>query len=105
MIGNNNLERKFLIKFLGVILDKHISWMDNVRTVENKITENIGSLYRVRQFLNEESLKTVYLSYNHSYLKYNTIAWATTYSTRLKIIYLKEKHAVHLIKKSHTVIS
>ena len=60
MIGNNNIERKSSIKFLGVILDEHISWIDHVRTVENEIAKNIGLLYRVSHFLNEDSVKTAY---------------------------------------------
>ena len=56
MIGSNNIERKSSIKFLGVMLDDHISWIDHVRTVENKTAKNIGLLYRVSQFLNEDSL-------------------------------------------------
>ena len=46
MIGNNNIERKTSIKFLGVMLDEHISWTDPVRTVENKKAKNIGLLNR-----------------------------------------------------------
>ena len=94
MVGSNNIERTSSIKFLGVMLDKHISWIDHVRTVENKIAKNIGLLYRVSQFLNEDSLKTLYFSYIHSYLDYANIAWASTYATKLKRVYLKQKHAV-----------
>ena len=42
------------------MLDKHMSWIDHVRTVENKIAKNISSLYCVNQFLNEVSLFLVY---------------------------------------------
>ena len=97
MIGSNNIERKSLIRFLGVMLDEHISWIDHVKTVENKIAKNIGSLYRVSQFLNEGSLKTVYFSYIHSYLNYANIAWVSTYATKLKRVYLKQKHAVRIV--------
>ena len=61
MVGSNNIERTSSIKFLGVMLDEHISWIDHVRTVENKIAKNIGLLYRVSQFLDEDSLKTIFL--------------------------------------------
>ena len=74
MIGNNNIERKSSIKFLGVMLDEHISWIDYVRTVEHKIAKNIGLLYRASQFLNEAVLKTVHFSYIHSYLNCVNIA-------------------------------
>ena len=60
MFGNNTNERKSSTKFLEIILNEHISWIDHVRTVENKITKNIGLLCRVSQFLNEDSPKTVY---------------------------------------------
>ena len=56
MVGNNNIERTSSIKFLGVMLDEHISWIDHVRTIANKIAKNIGLLYHVSQFLNEDSL-------------------------------------------------
>ena len=77
MIGNNNIQRKSSMKLLGVLLDEQISWNDHVRTVKNKITKNIGLLHRVSEFLNEDSLKTVYLSYINSYLNYTNIAWAS----------------------------
>ena len=66
MIGNNNIERKSSIEVLGVMLGEHISWTGHVRIFENKIAKNIGLLYRVSQFLNEDSLKTVYFPYIHS---------------------------------------
>ena len=62
MVGSNNIERTSSIKLLGVLINKHISWIYHVRTVENKIAKNIGLLYRVSQFFNEDSLKTVYFS-------------------------------------------
>ena len=97
MVGSNNIERTFSIKFLGVMLNEHISWIDHVRTVENKIAKNIGLLYRVSQFLDEDSLETAYFSYIHSYLNYANIAWVSTYATKLKRVYLKQKHAVRIV--------
>ena len=79
------------------MLEEHISWIDHVRTVENKIAKNIGLLYRISQFLNEDSLKTVYFLYIHSYLNYANIAWASIYATKLKRVYLKQRHAVRIV--------
>ena len=56
------------------MLGKHISWIDHVKTVENKIAKNIGLVYRVSQFLNEDSLRTVYFLYIQSYFNYVNIA-------------------------------
>ena len=68
MIGSNNIERASSIKYLGVMLDQHIFGIDHVGTVKNKIAKNIVLPFRVSQFLNEDSLKTVYFSYIHFYL-------------------------------------
>ena len=59
MVGSDNIKRTSSIKFLGVMLDEHISWINHVRTVENKIAKNIGFLYRVSQFLDEDSLNPI----------------------------------------------
>ena len=45
------------------------------------LARNIRVLYRVRQILDKEPLKTIYLSHIHSYLNDANIAWASTYFT------------------------
>ena len=64
MIGSNNIERASSIKYFGVMLDQHISGIDHVRTVKNKIAKNIGLPFRVSQFLNEDSLNCIFLVYS-----------------------------------------
>ena len=87
------------------MLGEYISWIDHVRTLENEIAKNIGLLYR--QFLNEDSLKTLYFSYIHSYLNYANIAWESMYVTKLKRVYLKQNHAVRIVfnkdKLTHSI--
>ena len=83
MINNNNIKRESLIKFLGVMLDKHMFWIDHVRAVQNNAAKNICLLYRVSQFLNEDCLETVYFSNTHSYLNYANTAVASTFATKL----------------------
>ena len=46
MIGNNNIERKSSMNFLGVMLDEHIYWIDHVRAIENKIEKYWFTLSR-----------------------------------------------------------
>ena len=45
-IGRKNIEKTSSIKFIGVMLDEHISWNDRIKTVENKLAKNIGLLNR-----------------------------------------------------------
>ena len=54
-------------------------------------------LYRTKYLLNELSLKCIYFAYIHLYLTYANIAWASTYRTNLKAIYLLQKRAVRIV--------
>ena len=54
-LNNTTLEKVNSLKFLGVILDETINWNRHIELVENKISKNIGILYRVLLYLNKES--------------------------------------------------
>ena len=117
-ISNKSIERKSLIKFLGVWLDEHITWNNHIYAIEKKLVKSIGLLYteretgrqagrqadrqtdrqreREREFLDKESVKTIYFLYIHFYLNYANIALASTYFTKLKIYY-QQKHAARII--------
>ena len=97
LISNESIERKSSITFLGVMLGEHIAWNDHIHAIEKKLAKHIGLLYRARQFLDKESLNTIYFSYSHSYLNYANIAWASTYFTKLKTIHCLQKHAARTI--------
>ena len=72
MIGNNLIERQSSINFLEVLCNYvYLGWLFQNRWKQN--SENIGQLYRVSQFLNENSLKTVYLTHIQSYLNYEIL--------------------------------
>ena len=96
-ISNESIERKSSIKVLGVMVNEHIASNDHIDAIEKKLAKNVGLLYRARQCLDKESLKTIYFSYIHSYLNYANIAWASTYFTKLKAIHYQQKHAARLI--------
>ena len=55
-ISNKFIEIKSSIKFLGEMLDGHITWNDHKYTIRAKY---IGLLKRVRQFLDKEPCRTI----------------------------------------------
>ena len=85
------------MNFLGVILDESLTWRPHIKTVENKISKNLGILFRAKEFLDVQCLKQLYFSFVHSYLTYCNIAWGSTNSTKLRKLYNKQKHACRII--------
>ena len=81
------------------MLDENISWKEHIKTVENKISKKIGLLCKTKQLLDNESLKSIYFSYIHSYLNYANIAWASTNPTKLKKIHYLQKQAAQIFNE------
>ena len=77
-INNSTIEREYDIKFLGVILDENLTWRKNIYIIENKISKNIGLLYKAKFLLSQKCLKSIYFSFVHSYINYANITWAGT---------------------------
>ena len=70
ILNNITLERVNSIKVLVDILDENINWNLHIELVRNKISKNIGILYRASFYLDKESLKSIYFSFIHSYIGY-----------------------------------
>ena len=92
-IKNHDIERANTMKSLGVLLDDNLSWK-HIKYLDNKIAKNVGLMYRVKPFLDEESLLALYYSYIHSYLNYVNLAWGSNYITNLKKLRSEQKHTI-----------
>ena len=87
-IGNSTIKRNFSVKFLGVMWGENILWKDHIKTIEKKLAKSICLLHRAKPYLDEASLKTIYLSYIHSCLNYANIACASTRTTKLNCYFI-----------------
>ena len=71
------IERTTSVKFLVILLDKHLSWKTHISVVENMVSENIEILHKAKNIFSMSGLKTLYISFIHSYINYGNIAWGT----------------------------
>ena len=85
------------IRFLGILRDEHLSWKNHISIVENKVAKNIGSLHKAKNVFSKGGLKTLYISFVHSYLNYGNIVWGSTTQTKLKKLASKQKQAIRAI--------
>ena len=60
-INNHDIERINTMKFLGVLLDDNLSWKEQVKDLENKVSKNIGLMYRTKPFLDKKSFVSIVL--------------------------------------------
>ena len=96
-INKKVIEQTTSIKFLGILLDEHLSWKNHISVIENKVWKNIGILHKVKNIFSRGGLKTLYFSFVHSYLNYGNIAWGSTTKTKLKKLASKWRQTIRVI--------
>ena len=52
-----NVEEKNYIKYLGIYIDKNLNWAPHIQHINNKISKNMGILFRLPHFLTLNTLK------------------------------------------------
>ena len=78
-------------------MDENLSWINHINTLENKLSKNLGLLYKAKPFLNAKAMKIFCFSFFHSYLSYGNIAWCSASMAKFKKIFSKQKQAVKAI--------
>ena len=85
------------IKFLGLLIDPHLSWKDHINHLCNKLSRIVGVLYRVRFQLPSKILLTLYNSLIFSAISYCNIVWGNTFSTYVNKLFILQKRTIRLI--------
>ena len=89
-------------KFLGVIIDKKLTWKEHIALTAGKISWGIGMVIKARNYLNKSGLITIYYSFIYPYLTYCNHIWGCTYKTNLQRIVTLQNRIVRII--SHIII-
>jgi len=99
-IDNKIIERKEHFKFLGVIIDEHLTWKEHINTVAGKISRSIGIISKIQFYVSQSSLLNLYYSLIYPYLYYGNIVWGATYKSNLKRLIVLQKRIIRIITKS-----
>ena len=62
--------QKECIKYLGIYIDKPLNWSSQIQHINNKVSENLGVLFKLHYYLNLKMLKQIYYSQIYPYLQY-----------------------------------
>ena len=96
-INNVSIKRVSSCKFLGVLLDEHLTLKDHINCITSKVAKNCGILSRLRQFIDVNVSLMLYYALIYPYLSYCNIVWASNYPTRLKSLRVLQKRIVRII--------
>ena len=59
-LNGNIIEKENSLKFLAAILDEHLIWKKHIHLIENKVSKNVGVLYKTNKLINFKCLRSIY---------------------------------------------
>ena len=97
VMDNTILVKTSSLKYLGVIVDHKLNWIEHISYVRNKVSKGIGIMYKARRFLNKKSLLSLYHSYIYPYLIYCIEIWGCAAPSHLHSLFLLQKKIVRIM--------
>jgi len=104
-INNTDIEEKDFIKYLGVLIDSHLTFKQHINEVKKKIARAVGILYKLRPFVTTTIMKSVYYAIAYPFLLYGIIVWGSSSNSLLSSIHLQQKKIVRILSYNDTVIN
>ena len=96
-INDTSIQRVYVTKFLGVLIDSKLNWKNHIDYICKKIAKCIGILLKARKKLHRSSLISLYYSFAYPYLIYCNHVWGNSYKTNLEPIVLMQKKLIRII--------
>ena len=87
-------------KFLGILLDEHITWKQHVSLVNSKISRAIFSINQAKNILPYSILRKLYYALIQPHLTYGILAWGNADQSILRKTITLQKRAIRTIHKS-----
>ena len=93
------------MQYLGVILDKKISWIEHISHVKNKVAKGIGIMYKAIQYLDQKSLVNLHHSYFPLFYLYCIESWGNAPHCHLYPLYILQKRVIRIMTFSKFDVS
>ena len=89
------------VRYLGVKTDSKLNWKSHVNAIATKLNRANAMLYKVRDFVNANILKSIYYALfeshiNYVYINYVCFIWGQNISTIIRLYFL-QKRALRII--------
>ena len=105
-IGSDQLEDKETAKYLGVYFHKRLSWNKHIQYKNSKIIRGLGILRKVRNYVQEKTLKNIFNSFIKPYVDYRALRWGGATQSQLTKIdkSIKKSTRIMLFKGKYDLV-
>ena len=77
------LHEKECTKYLRVILDNKLIWKSHIAQTHFRLSKGIGILYKLRQYVSQSALRSLYFAFVHSNISYCLLNWGNAAPSNL----------------------
>ena len=96
-VNGITLEKVRIVNCLGLSIDEFLTWDTHMQSIKHKVTCNIRILKRIKPFLSQENLITLYKSIVEPYLSYCCIVWDSISDTLANNLQKLQNRAARII--------
>ena len=104
-VGNDQIDRVTSMKYLGVILDDHLTFDEHITYIINKASKKLGVLRRAREYLNKSTKILLYKSLVLPHLDYCDLVYMCTKEENLQRLQQIQNCACRIILKADNYAS
>ena len=96
-IDSNDIQPVEHTKFLGLIVDKHVTWNDHIVKLKSKMSSGLFVLRTMSKYSTTEVLKMIYFAHIHSHLSYGIVLYGATSNNNLESLLILQKKSLRII--------
>ena len=93
------------VKYLGLKTDENLNWKVQTHDIATKLNRANALLYKIRNYVSFNNLKTIYFAIFDSHINYANLIWGQNPNSKLRVTTLQKK-ALRIInnppKNSHS---
>ena len=87
-------------RFFWVFINSELNWSYHCNHISTKVAKGVGILSKLRKYVNNKTLTTMYYSFIYPYFNYCIEVWGKTYDIYLNKLWLLQKRAIRIISYS-----
>ena len=88
-------------KLLGILFDEHLNFNHHINHLKSKLSKALFCINRIKNFVPQKTLKTIYFSLFHSHLLYCPQIVNCSSKTNIEKIFTMQKKAIRSITNSN----
>ena len=105
-VGGSTIKRVNKTKTLGVIVDEHLAWNNQIENIVSKVTKGIGMMRRIKQYVPKPTLIKICNAIVLSHFDYCSMVWDNCADYQLEKLQKLQNRAARVItSKSYEVRS